>query len=205
MDRARRRRGLQIKRRISQQPIFCISQDPLKSSQPQNLASEPSQSADGQIGDLPQHNSPSSSPSPPALSILSSKSGDLPDLPTTLTISSNSVPTAQNPFSSFSFSFYFSSFSLSSLLCTGSYWSAYHGKTEVINDMRAGKNTYWCLMHFERVWFWTYKERNPTQGELSLVRAPGHMVTVSKGTKTKAYNRTINSSFNWACTKPITN
>ena len=147
MDRARRKIGLQMKRRINQQPIFCISQDPLKSSQPQNLASEPSQSADGQIGDLPQHNSPSSSPSPPALSILSSKSGDLPDLPTTLTISSNSVPTAQNPFSSFtfSFSFYFSSFSLSSLLCTGSYWSAYHGRAEVINDMRAVRNTFWCL------------------------------------------------------------
>ena len=67
------------------------------------------------------------------------------------------------------------------------------------------KNTYWCLMHFERVWFWTYKERDPSQGEISSVRATGHMVTTSKGTKTKAYNRIINSSFNWACTKPITN
>ena len=47
-----------------------MSQGPLKSSQPQNLASEPSQSADGQIGDLPQHNSRSSSS---ALSILSYK------------------------------------------------------------------------------------------------------------------------------------
>ena len=67
------------------------------------------------------------------------------------------------------------------------------------------KNTYWCLLHFERVWFWTYKERDPSQGEISSVRATGHMVTTSKETKTKAYNRIINSSFNWACTKPITN
>ena len=42
------------------------------------------------------------------------------------------------------------------------------------------KNTYWCLMHFERVWFWTYKERDPSQGEISLVRAPRYMVQFKK-------------------------